>query len=350
MRGIAAKSRGQRDAEAAVDGFRRDLGPFVVAAEKTRMPMVFTDSRAPGNPIIFANAAFLALSGYERAEVLGNSLTELMAAGTEAEGHVALEAAFAEKCEEQPEIHCRRKDGSEFWASVFASPVCDPSGAVVQQFLSFVDLTRHREENARSKMLIDELNHRVKNTLSTVQSIVAQALHASAESAATQEAIESRILALSRSHDLLTSAKWDGAGLHDLVATALQPFEVVAGRSERFTIRGDNLRLPPKTTLSLAIALNELATNAVKYGAFSNEAGTIAIDWTVAPGVVGERLELRWEESGGPTVIPRSRKGFGSWVIERGLVHELAGEVELDFLPGGVVCTIGIPAPARNSG
>ena len=136
-------------------------------------------------------------------------------------------------------------------------------------------------------MMIDELNHRVKNTLSTVQSIVAQALRRPAEPEAIREAIELRILALSRSHDLLTSSNWDGAGLHDLVDIALEPFEVAAGRDERFTIHGDNVQLPPKTTLSLAIALHELATNAVKYGAFSNDAGTIAIDWAVKPGAEG---------------------------------------------------------------
>ena len=215
----------------------------------------------------------------------------------------------------------------------------------MQQFVSLVDLTDHRQDNARCKMLIDELNHRLKNTLSTVQSIVTQALRRPAEPAAIREAIESRVLALSRSHDLLTSGNWDGAGLHDLVDTALNPFEVIAGRPERFTVVGDNVRLSPKTTLSLAIAIHELATNAVKYGAFSNDAGTIAIDWTVVPDAAGDRLVLRWQERDGPTVTPLSRRGFGSWVIERGLAHELGGRVTLDYPSHGVACTIDIPAP-----
>jgi two-component sensor histidine kinase len=218
---------------------------------------------------------------------------------------------------------------------------------VVQHFVSFVDLTRHREENARSKVLIEELNHRVKNMLSTVQSVVTQALRRPADPATIREAIESRILALSRSHDLLTSSSWRGAGLHDLAEIALQPFEVVAGRAERFTICGDNVQLPPNATLSLAIALHELATNAVKYGAFSHEAGRIAIDWTLAPGIEGDRLVLHWRERDGPRVSPPTHKGFGSWVLERGLVHELGGRVALDYLPGGVVCTIDIPSPVR---
>ncbi|MDT9601070.1 HWE histidine kinase domain-containing protein [Sphingosinicella rhizophila] len=342
---VTAKSGSQKEGEAAVDSFRKDLGPFVVATEKTRMPMIFTDQK-PGHPIVFANDAFLALTGYERDEVLAKSFHSLLAVGVDAATLPIVEAAFRGESDSDPEIHYKRKDGSEFWASIFISPVCDESGAVVQQFVSFVDLTKHRQENIRCKMLIDELNHRVKNTLSTVQSIVTQALRRPAEPEAIREAIESRLLALSRSHDLLTSGNWEGAGLHDLVDTALHPFEGIAGREERFTIVGDNMHLPPKTALSLAIAFHELATNAVKYGAFSNDAGKIEIDWTVVREVAGDRLVLRWRERDGPPVMPPTRKGFGSWVIERGLAHELGAKVTLDYLNLGLACTIDIPAPA----
>ena len=347
MSEIATKSGEQKDAEAAVEVFRRELGPFVIAAEKTRMAMIFTDAKAPGHPIIFANDAFLRLTGYDREEVLGKKFKSLLAVGIDADGDAmaTVEAEFAANSGAEPEIHYRRKDGSEFWASIFISPVWDEGGAVVQHFASFVDLTRHKRDHARARMMIDELNHRVKNTLATVQSIVTQVLRRPAEPAAMREAIEARILALSRSHDLLTSSNWEGAGLHDLVEIAMEPFDVVAGRAERFTIRGENVRLPPQMTLSLAIALHELATNAVKYGAFSNDTGTIAIDWKVVPGEQGRRLVLRWIEQGGPTVAQPTHKGFGSWVIERGLAHELGGQMTLHFHPAGVSCEIDIPAP-----
>lgn len=152
-------------------------------------------------------------------------------------------------------------------------------------------------------------------------------------------------MALSRSHDLLTIGNWESAGLHDLVDSALHPFEVVAGREERFTVVGEKVRLPPKTALPLAIALHEVATNAVKYGAFSTEAGEIAVDWSVMPNAAGDRLVLRWQERTGPPVLPPTRKGFGSWVIERGLAHELSGKVSLDYLSHGLACTIDIPVP-----
>ena len=337
------KSAKQMEAEADVERFRHDLGPFVVAAEATRMPMLFTDAKAPHNPIIFANNAFLSLTGYERYEVLAQDFNSLMAVGIEETKMTEIAACFASTPETDPEIHYRRKDGSEFWASVLVSPVRDEKGDVVQHFVSFVDLTKPKQDQARCKMLIDELNHRVKNTLATVQSIVIQALRTPASHEVVRESIESRLLALSRSHDLLSSGHWRGAGLHDLVDNALEPFRVVEGRDERFVITGKNVLLRPKTTLALSIAIHELATNAVKYGAFSNETGAVQISWTVNAGHEGKRLRLSWHEQGGPPVVPPSRKGFGSWVIERGLAHELEGEVELNYPAGGVICTIDIP-------
>ena len=341
------KSEEQKDAEAEVESFRKNLGPFVVAAETTRMAMVFMDAKERDNPIIFANDSFLSLSGYDREEVLGQSFNFMMARGTDPSALALVETAFGGNSDGGSEIRYRRKDGSVFWAALYISPVHDESGAVVQHFASFVDLTRHKQEQAKSTMMIDELNHRVKNTLSTVQSIVAQALRSTSDPEVFRDFIESRLFALSRSHDLLTRENWEGAGLLDLVNEAMEPFGAANGRAERIAIAGGNIRIPPKATLALGIAFHELATNAVKYGAFSNAAGSILIAWTTEPTPQGDRLILRWQERGGPPVTPPSRKGFGSRVIERGLAHELQGAVHLDYRADGVLCTISFPAPGR---
>lgn len=339
MPDIIAKSDGQKIAEAEVDGFRRDLGPFVVAAETTRMAMVFTDAKKSDNPIIFVNDAFLDLTGYAREEVLGQSFNFLMARGTDPDSLARIEAAFAGTVGGS-EISYRRKNGSLFWSAILISPVRNENGDVVQHFASFVDLTDHKREQAQSRMLIDELNHRVKNTLATVQSIVWQALRNSSDIDVIRDSIESRLFALSRSHDLLTRENWEGAGLFDLVKAALEPFGIGNGPSEHFIIRGGNIRVSPKVALALGIAFHELATNAVKYGAFSNKAGSVQISWTIEPSPEGDRLHLRWQEKDGPPVAPPSRKGFGSRVIERGLAHELEGTVDLDYRTAGIVCTI----------
>jgi PAS domain S-box-containing protein len=341
---IKNKSQEQKAAESEVEGFRKNLGPFVVAAETTRMAMVFTDAKEQNNPIIFTNDSFLSLTGYKREEVLGQSFNFLMAHGADADALARIEAEFHGDGSGGSEILYRRKDGSEFWAAILISPVRDESGDVVQYFASFVDLTQHKEDQTQSKMLINELNHRVKNTLSTVQSIVWQALRATSDPKIIRNSIESRLIALSRSHDLLMRENWKSAGLYDVINDALEPFGVTDGRAERIVIVGDNIRFSPKAALVLGIAFNELATNAVKYGALSNGTGSVRIKWTMEPAVEGSQLLLHWQEKDGPPVTPPSHRGFGSRVIERGVAHELEGTVHLDYQSDGLICTMTFPA------
>ncbi|HVR90802.1 MAG TPA: HWE histidine kinase domain-containing protein [Novosphingobium sp.] len=337
----------QQAAEAEIDEFRDRLGPFVTATEKTRMAMLFTNAEETENPIVFANDAFLELTGFGREEVLGVCFKALMARGTGSAEVAEIEAAFAGRAEREPEVCYRRKDGSNFWASLHINPVCDEAGEVQQHFISIVDQTKQREKQTHCEMLIDELNHRVKNTLATVQSITRQALRATADPKVIRESIESRIFALARSHDLLTHQNWEGASLHDLIAASLKPFGVANGRAERFRIEGIDIHLLPKATLALGIAFYELATNAMKYGAFANDAGTITISWAIQAGSAGERLILTWREQDGPVVAAPTHKGFGSQVIERGLAHELQGNVQLEYLPEGILCTIDVPVPGK---
>ena len=344
MNDHAPKDAEQKKAEAEVEEFKEELGPFVVAADTTRMPMVFTDAKKSDNPIIFANDSFLELTGYARDELLAQSFNFLLARPANRNDLEQIAKAFA-TAEDNEEVRYRRKDGSKFCATIFANPVKDENGKVVQHFVSLVDTTHHQRARQNAAMLIDELNHRVKNTLATVQSIVTQAVRNSADPAVIRESIETRIAALSRSHDLLGREKWDGAGLRDLIGEALAPFSVTDGRAERFTIEGENIRLSPKAALALGIAFNELATNAVKFGALSNETGTIAIRWTLEQRSDGRWLSLQWREKDGPRVAPPTERGFGSRVVEKGLAHELDGQVNLEYAPGGVVCTIDVPAP-----
>ena len=172
-----------------------------------------------------------------------------------------------------------------------------------------------------------------------------QPIRPSTDPKAIRSSIESRLFALSRSHYLLARENWRSAGLRDVVHDAMESFVVADGRAGRLVINGDNIRFPPKAALALGIAFNELATNAVKYGAFSNEVGSILIGWKLERTSEGNHLVLEWNEKDGPPVTPPSRKGFGLQVLERGLAHELGGAVHLAYLPGGLVCTINIPAP-----
>ncbi len=179
----------------------------------------------------------------------------------------------------------------------------------------------------------------MKNTLATVQSIASQTLRTSASVGEANEALESRLVALSRAHDVLTRESWDGADMGEIVARALEPFGDPGGGRLRF--EGPPVRLSPRTALALAMAFQELATNAVKYGSQSNREGSVRIGWGRADGQDGRpRLHVRWEETGGPAVRPPSRRGFGSRLLERALAHDLDGDVMLEFASTGVVCTL----------
>ena len=195
------KSGKQEAAEADVEGYKQNLGPFVVAAETTRMPMVFTDAKAPGMPIIFANQAFLNLTGYGEHEVLGQSFDFLMERGTDPEALIEIRTAFEGARGLDTQVCYRRKDGSMVWVTVFISPVRDEGGDVVQHFASFADITRHKEEEDRLRFLLDALAHRTQDTLSAVLAIAKQTLGRSADEEAVDD-FEERILALSKTQGL----------------------------------------------------------------------------------------------------------------------------------------------------
>ena len=339
----------QEAAEADVEGFKQKLGPFVVAAETTRMPMVFTDAKASGMPIIFANQAFLDLTGYDGHEVLGQNFDFLMEHGTDPEAAAEIRTAFGGARGLETQFCCRRKDDSTFWATIFINPVQDEDGDVVQHFASFVDVTRHKEEEDRLRFLLDELNHRTQNTLTTVLAIAQQTLRRTTDEEVL-DLFESRILALAKVQGLLGGVSWERVSLRDVLGQVLQPFGLDDLRVACFSIRGAEVRLQPKTALTLAMVFHELATNAVKHGALSGESpGNISIDWQTELTPDGDRLRLRWQESGGPTLSPPTYKGFGSRLIEQGLAKDLGGEVRLEYAPAGVVCQVAMPLPRERA-
>jgi two-component sensor histidine kinase len=211
------------------------------------------------------------------------------------------------------------------------------------ELISFMSRTaliaiEHDRQDAQRKLLADEMSHRVKNTLTTVQSLASQTLRRKIDTQAWDE-FEARLIKLSRTHDLLVRARWESVELHDLVAqTVLEPFVADHGR---IRVEGPAVQLQPQLTLLISMALHELCTNAAKYGALSDGAGTVSISWAVThDDDETERLNLRWAESGGPTVRPPKQKGFGSRLIENALGAELGGGATLDYRADGLVCSI----------
>ncbi|OAS24609.1 sensor histidine kinase [Methylobacterium platani] len=199
-----------------------------------------------------------------------------------------------------------------------------------------------RAADARQDLLIHELNHRVKNTLATVQSMARQTARSAASLGDFTGSFEARLLAMSQTHNVLTANHWEGAGLRGILSAELEPY--AGGRDDRIRLEGPPVSLTPAVALPLGMAIHELATNAAKYGALSAEAGQVAVEWGVRAGM----LRLRWHESGGPRVAPPARTGFGTRLIRASLERELAGEVRLDFAAGGLACLIAVPLAART--
>ena len=207
-------------------------------------------------------------------------------------------------------------------------------------------LERKRTEE-HQRLLINELNHRVKNTLAIVQSIAAQTLKGEEASARARAGLESRLTALASAHDLLTAQNWETASLHQVIDKAGHG---CGAAEERLTLSGPEVRLQPQTAVSVAMAIHELCPNAVKYGALSNGEGRVAVRWQIEGADGDRRLRLEWRESGGPAVSPPTGRGFGSRLIERGLAADLGGTAKIDYRPDGVVCTVEAPLPRQDGG
>jgi PAS domain S-box-containing protein len=232
-------------------------------------------------------------------------------------------------------------DGSLHWLLLRAEMQDIKDGIPARTLGVAVDITEMKTAEEHQQLLINELNHRVKNTLATVQSIASQSLRNAETASEARDAVEGRLFALSRAHDVLTRENWDGAYLREVVQEAIAPFQ--AEEHSRFDLHGQDVRLSPRIALAVAMALQELGTNAVKYGALSNQTGRIAISWSITRQTGGMRLELTWKETGGPPVVEPNRRGFGTRLIERSLAQELHGDVTITFAPTGVVCTIHAP-------
>lgn len=190
-------------------------------------------------------------------------------------------------------------------------------------------------------VLVEELHHRVKNTLATVMAITSQSLRTADSLEHGRQAIENRLLALGRVHDLLLQTNWTSAKLAAILETAIAPFDTGGGR---FLVQSSDIEVSSGAVLPLAMVLNELCTNAVKYGALSNASGRVDITATVDESRT--QFRLGWTESGGPTVQVPTHRSFGTRLIEHSFVSQLQGEARLAFEPSGVICVLDIPLAA----
>jgi len=288
------------------------------------------------------NRAAEVMFGYQASDIIGKPMAMLFPAGR------ADEAVGLSKRIGQSEIiksfdtELVRKDQTKIAVAITVSPVKSEGGRIVAASTIATDATARKKMEEHQTLLLHELSHRVKNTLATVQSITTQTLRASDVAPSARELLEGRLIALAHAHDLLMERNWRGADLREIASRVLEAF--VGNDRDRLRLEGPAVHVAPKAALALAMAIQELATNASKYGALSNDGGYVDVSWTVHA-KDQPVLSLRWQESGGPPVEAPSHQGFGSRLLKRYLAGELGGEVHVQYARAGVICTIHFPPP-----
>jgi PAS domain S-box-containing protein len=288
------------------------------------------------------------LLGYIEDEIVGESADVIFVEEDCATGQPQRECqkAIRDGSSEDERWH-KRKDGSRFWGSGLMMPLRDEGGQIIGLMKLFRDRTRQHEQEETNNLLQRELNHRIKNILSMVQALSHSLLRSNDTIGGFREAFTHRLLALSRAHDLLSSGEWRGAGLADLLDRTLEPYSGTAGR---VTVQGPLVTLQPNTAIALHLVFHELATNAAKYGAASNDGGCIYVTWKLQRDAGQDWVEVEWREEDGPPVTPPETHGFGSQLIDQS-VQQIGGVSRIHYRSFGVICTLRFPlkVPATDT-
>jgi two-component system, chemotaxis family, CheB/CheR fusion protein len=240
----------------------------------------------------------------------------------------------------QAEMRYLRPDGSSAWVHNSVSLLINRESNPSRILTVTQEIDERKRAEERTSLLLGELDHRVKNILAVISSVITQTLKTSATPGAFAADIEGRIAAVARAHSRLTDDGRGAVSLQELVVTELAPYDRAIAN---ITVEGPAVSLTPKAGLALAMAIHELASNAAKYGALSKPAGVLSVTWRIETNEAG-LLDFSWIESGGPPIAAApSRRGFGTTLIERTLSHEFDATVKRDFLASGLKCSIVIP-------
>lgn len=294
--------------------------------------------------VLYWNRFAETLYGWRADEALGRNILDLnVSAGASADAAEVMKTLQAGGTW-SGEIALRHRDGRIFPAHVSDGPLRDPTGKLIGIVGISYDITPRKEAERKQSLLIRELHHRVKNTLSTVQAIMGTTARNTSSVEEFQKSFSGRLSALARTHALLTEDPEQSAPISGLLLSELEPFDDRSGR--RIVLDGPKLVLPSQTAVPLGMAVHELTTNAAKYGALSDPKGSVAVRWReVDEG--GRKLLLEWQERGGPPVQAPTREGFGTRLLKRLLSEQSGSDVRVDFPPEGVQVSVSLPLSAE---
>jgi PAS domain S-box-containing protein len=286
------------------------------------------------------------LFGYEAEEVIGKSITILIPADRQDEEPRILERLRRGERVDHFETVRRRKDGRPIEISLTVSPVKDDSGRIIGASKIARDITERKRLEEQLLLVNRELHHRVKNTLATVQAVIASTARRAQTVDEFQQAVMDRIASLAKTHTLLIEKEHGGASIKDILNSELAPYD--DGTGQRVRLAGPDVRLPSEIAVAFGMAVHELTTNAAKYGAFSLPSGRVEVTWSPEEQADGCRLNLAWQEQDGPLVEKPARQGFGSVLLHRALGRQLGGEVETTFASDGLRVRISAMLPSRR--
>jgi PAS domain S-box-containing protein len=286
------------------------------------------------------NAGAERIFGYTADEMIGQHITKLIPVELhDEEARIISQLKAGERIEHFETVRVAR-DGRRIDLSITVSPMRDSIGRIIGASKVARDITDRKRAEETQRLLLDELSHRIKNTLATVQALATQTLRRASDPASFVDSFTGRIKALGRAHGLLTGGSFQGADVSDLVREQLL---LGVEEDQRISWSGPSVTLEAQAALHLALVLHELGTNARKHGALSTSGGRVVVRWQVKSN--GSRcLQLHWREAGGPTVAAPTSRGFGSTLIEQSLQAQ-GGEVAVSYAEGGVTCQISLPLP-----
>ncbi|WP_421739676.1 sensor histidine kinase [Caulobacter sp.] len=284
--------------------------------------------------------------GYDRNEAMGMTFSALFTPSDREAGADQLELDNAKQRGRAEDTRWHlRKDGSRFWGNGMTMGIYEPGLTGLMKILR--DETPAKLAEDQRVLLLNELNHRIKNTLATVQSIAEQTLRAAKVDPRVRRELTNRLMAMSDAHNVLVDQTWSGADLGTIVRQAVAPHDHPG--EHRFAIDGPLVWLSPQQAVAMALALHELATNALKYGSLSVDGGQVELNWNLAHNQLGARhVSLLWREHGGPPVTPPAHTGFGTRLIARTFGQDSGGQARIDYLPQGVQCVMQLPLSVRG--
>jgi PAS domain S-box-containing protein len=304
--------------------------------------------------IVFANEAYLETTGCTLSEIQGRYVFEAFPETDERTS--VFESAFRKALAGTPNnvttepfaIPVEGGGMRELVWSCSHRPIRDANGDVAYVLQNALDITEKYESEQENRVLMRELDHRVKNSLATMQAVARMSLVEAKSMTEARDDLLARMHAMSEVQNLLVQKSWKGSNLSAVVGNALVPFGYDSDGTSRILVDGPRVLVTAKQAQTLSMALHELATNAAKYGALSNDAGTVHVGWTHEPAENG-RFTLTWRESGGPDVIAPTRRGFGTTMLIRILAQEIDGDISLDYRPDGLICLMNGWLKSRES-